>query len=395
MQVGQAYLVSFEITERSAGSVKVREASTSGGTSQTAVGTHSYVIVAEGTDRQIMVDVSSTFVGYIDNISVRPVRQVSAPQFGWPEPEYISPELIVDGSGNWVGDFDVAADVSEWTAGLGGSASHTGTAMELTVGASTLCRIEKPYTFSSNKVYKLTFEITSTSAGVSRVYNYSADELHNFGTGNTAGTFEHVFTGGSSTRGFDIRIEGTEGSTATIDNISVREINPLAVSIQMDGRMTYADEDSTTELEPWRWYEDINNYIQMAIRTDSTFSGGPNFGQKKDTSTFISNASLDPYSPGINVPFNIAGRHGSTFINGAADGVALTASTAPTALPDLSGTNLQIAYDFMGTIGTFRQFAGDIGDTGLVTATNPSTEPTLSLTFDGTGGSFYNLEWSE
>jgi hypothetical protein len=78
------------------------------------------------------------------------------------------------------------------------------------------------------------------------------------------------------------------------------------------------------------------------------------------------------------------------------DGVALTEDTTPVALPDLSGTDLQIAQDFMGTIGQFRQFAGDIGDTGLVTATNPSTEPTLSLTFDGTaGGSFYNLSWSE
>ncbi len=94
-------------------------------------------------------------------------------------------------------------------------------------------------------------------------------------------------------------------------------------------------------------------------------------------------------------PFHIASRHGSALVNGAVDGTALPGDTTPTALPDMSGTDLQIAYDFMGTIGTFRQFAGDIGDTGLVTATNPSTEPTLSLTFDGTNGSFYNLNWSE
>ena len=101
------------------------------------------------------------------------------------------------------------------------------------------------------------------------------------------------------------------------------------------------------------------------------------------------------YSPGVLVPFNIASRHGSTFVNGAVDGVALTANTTPTVLPDLSNTDLQIAKDFMGTIGQFRQFAGDVGDAGLVTATNPSTEPTLSLTFDGSEGSFYNLSWSE
>ena len=50
--------------------------------------------------------------------------------------------------------------------------------------------------------------------------------------------------------------------------------------------------------------------------------------------------------------------------------LGMTANTTPVALPDLSGTNLQIAYDFMGTIGTFRQFAGDIGDDGLEEATS-------------------------
>jgi hypothetical protein len=69
------------------------------------------------------------------------------------------------------------------------------------------------------------------------------------------------------------------------------------------------------------------------------------------------------------------------------DGVALTADTTPTVLPDLSGTNLEIAQDFMGTIGTFRQFAGDIGDTGLEASSDPG--PSLSLTFDGSATSSF------
>jgi hypothetical protein len=132
----------------------------------------------------------------------------------------------------------------------------------------------------------------------------------------------------------------------------------------------------------------------MALDTHDTATGGFVFTTDDGNTEYVE-TSETALTPGTLVPFNISSRHGSTFVNGAVDGVALTANTTPTALPDLSNTDLAIAYDFMGTIGTFRQFAGDIGDTGLVTATNPSTEPTLSLTFDGTEGSFYNLSWSE
>jgi len=162
-----------------------------------------------------------------------------------------------------------------------------------------------------------------------------------------------------------------------------------AVSIQMDGRMTYADEDAFATVLPWRWFFDSSNNLYTTVDTDGAETGELNFRYDGLTSP------TDAYTPGVLVPFNISSRHGSTFVRGAADGVLANLGPTPTALPDLSNTDLQIAKDFMGTIGQFRQFAGDVGDAGLVTATNPSTEPTLSLTFDGTEGSFYNLSWSE
>jgi hypothetical protein len=95
------------------------------------------------------------------------------------------------------------------------------------------------------------------------------------------------------------------------------------------------------------------------------------------------------------VPYNIASRHGSTFLNGAVDGTALTENTTPVALPDLSAINLSLAPTYMGTIGTFRVWNQDLGNDGIVTATAPSLEPSLSLTFDGSGLSFTVLDWSE
>jgi hypothetical protein len=79
----------------------------------------------------------------------------------------------------------------------------------------------------------------------------------------------------------------------------------------------------------------------------------------------------------------------------AQDGTALTANTTPTSLPDLSATNLTLGFDYNGTIRTFRIWAQDIGDAGLVEATEPSLVPSLSLTFDGTENSFIVEDWVE
>jgi hypothetical protein len=50
----------------------------------------------------------------------------------------------------------------------------------------------------------------------------------------------------------------------------------------------------------------------------------------------------------------------------------------------------------MGTISEFRVWDRDITDAGLVEATEPSLEPSLSLTFEGTGtNSFVVNDWAE
>ena len=182
----------------------------------------------------------------------------------------------------------------------------------------------------------------------------------------------------------------------SIDNVSVREINPLSVSIAMEGRMTYADEGSSAEVTFYRQYDSANNYIRSNLRTDSTRTGAPQFMQMGQGTFDDVEASATLYSPDILVPFNIASRHGSTFINGAVDGVALTANTTPTDLPDLSSTDLNLAHNYMGTISEFRVWDRDLGDAGIVEATNPSLEPSLSLTFEGTGtNSFVVNNWAE
>lgn len=328
---------------------------------------------------------SSTTGDYadFDNISV---RQVSAPQFGWPEPEYIGPELVTD--------FSTYADQTAFDVDWTRSASSTFSNGNLVLTSAAFAE-----TTSSNIGYTagtpvvVTFDVTVTPGTVEVWLGGMASYDYQLITTTSSGTF--TFTGASTGTDGHLYIRSlAAGTTASVSNISVREINPLSVSIQMDGRMTYADEGVASNVNWWRWIADASNYVEAYYATDGAYDRSK-FDQGTIVEQNTSNDSRYLFSPGINVPFNIAARHGSTFVNGAVDGTALPGDTTPTALPDLSGTNLQIASDFMGTIGQFRQFAGDIGDAGLVTATNPSTEPTLSLSFDGTGGSFYNLNWSE
>jgi hypothetical protein len=160
--------------------------------------------------------------------------------------------------------------------------------------------------------------------------------------------------------------------------------------------MTYADEGENFQIKFLQWLEDGSNFIESSVTTASTTTGRMDFRQEVGgTNDFVSSGNTY-FSPDILVPYNIASRHGSTFINGATDGVALTADTDPTRLPDLSSTDLNLAYDYMGTISEFRVWDKDIGDAGIVEATNPSLEPSLSLTFEGAGTtSFTASDWSE
>jgi hypothetical protein len=318
-------------------------------------------------------------------------------EFGWPEPEYIGPELVDNGT------FDTDTD---WTDQLGAS---SGGAVEITGGELVITQGSNSVWMGATQGIDVTgvdyivieAELVSRSTGGAvRVGLHTVDTAPatpNLGymaltEGSNTVTLD---VSGSSGTVYLVVMDGQgAGANSHVDNISVREINPLSVSIQMDGRMTYADEDNTFTSRFYNW-TDGTDQIYPLLDTGGGRTGAIQFRQSDEGVVDLVITGDELFTPGVLVPFNISSRHGSTFVNGAVDGVALTANTTPTALPDLSNTDLEIAQDFMGTIGTFRQFAGDIGDAGLEEATNPSTEPTLSLSFDGTGGSFYNLSWSE
>lgn len=266
---------------------------------------------------------------------------ISAGNMPYPTPQVIGPELVTNGT------FDTDSD---WTKGAGwtisgGQASHV-------AGSATL--ISQTVSLTLGKVYKATCDVVSVSGGTGSLQFRSGGTTTGvtLDAGQAGTTVEVLYVAEGNTQ---IAVFAGSGTNITIDNISVREINPLALSFQMEGLMTG---ESSTFAD---WTLDANNGIQIT-------SGASDFTFTQEAAGVVDSVTGGSYTSDINVPFNIASRHGSTFINGAVDGTALTADTTPTALPDLSATTFDLAPTFNGFIKEFRVWADDIGDTGIAEA---------------------------
>ena len=234
-------------------------------------------------------------------------------------------------------------------------------------------------TLASGTPDQVRARIVATQAGTIFVYGAQIEE------GSTPSSYIPTTTA-SVTR-------AAETLTVPAANLPYDNTN---MSIQIDGKMTYADTNKASEVAPYYWRANGTNFIYSFLNTQNARTGELQFFQRQSTSgQDLVESAENTYSPDTNVPFNLAGRYGSTFLNGAHEGTLLTANTTPTILPNLSSTNLLLGSTFMGTIGQFRMWSDDLGDVGITEATLPSTEPSLSLTFDGSENSFIVLDWSE
>ena len=312
---------------------------------------------------------------------------IPAANLPWPTPEVIGSELVTNG--------DFSGGLTGWTqySGAPSDIDTSSGAAVFTWGGSNVATYQEIAT-EAGKVYQLTADVTLLSGVPGNVAlnvwdGAFATLISNNQPPITTSTLITFVALGPVSR-INKYIQ-TSGTSASFDNISVKEIDPLSVSIQMNGRITYADNGTTAAIF-FRWYIDGNNLINDIIDTQGTRDG--HFMTVQEFNANQDYVREDALDPGVFVPFNIASRHGSTFINGAADGVAMTADTTPTALPDLSTTDLNLGYDFMGTIGGFQIWNKDIGN-DIITTTEPSLEPSLHLSFDGTASSFTVTDWSE
>jgi hypothetical protein len=318
------------------------------------------------------------------------VLTVPAANLPYPTPTVIGPELVTNG--------DFSNGTTDWLATHGViSAQNGGLRIEEDgVNASTP-RAYQGLATEVGKVYRATVDLVdlNIATGISLVASTNTN-IGGFPLSViSSGTAELIFVAQATTTNILVAVNSiTIGAYADIDNISVREINPLAVSIQMDGRVTYADNDGFSTVSFYLWHLPANNMIQNRIDT-SLSTGELTVRQRSLGVDDYSNGANGYYAPDILVPINVANRSGSTFVRGAYDGTLASLNSTPVSLPALSATNLQLGSTYNGTIRTFRMWGQDITDAGLVEATEPSLVPSLSLTFDGTENSFIVEDWSE
>jgi len=425
---GNVYEVSFDLV-RSAGNIELRLGTVGSFDNLTnATGSYTYYIVAGAGTPDIEIRANSAFVGSIDNISVREVTPwVNEGYFheseartnllpysqdftdaSWlpqniatlavdaigPDGETSAVTLVDSGAGG-TGQVDVREANVPTTELTTHTFSFFAKADQLTIASGRLANgfltTVTSFDLSSGTVvsgsglmedfgngwFRCSMTATTKVGGVAADVRIIVSETAGNVTVNLDGTSSILIYGAQFEEGSTpSSYIPTSGSTVTraADTMTVPSANlpwnPLAVSIQMEGKMTYAETGTAGSTSGgsgdavfYLLKENSSNYLEAVLATNNA-QDVISFAQESSGVRDVVALFFGP-TPGVNVPFNISSRHGSTFLNGAVDGVALTEDTTPVALPDLSATDMDIGFDFMGTIKLFRVWADDLTDAGI------------------------------
>lgn len=171
----------------------------------------------------------------------------------------------------------------------------------------------------------------------------------------------------------------TSGATVTraAESLTIPAANiapsTTAISIQMDGRISYVDDGQVACARLYEWEADGSNAFYYWLNGSSTRTGRPRGDQRTTASgSDIIEISTGDYTPGIDVAFNIAARHTSSAFNIASQGVTGTANTSMVDMVDLSSADFRFAgltQKATMIIGKLRIWEDvDLGNSGIATA---------------------------
>ena len=198
--VGKTYKITYTLVSITSGTVRAI-AGTLGGAFQSTIGTHTEYLTAT-SNTAIQIQGSSSFIGSIDNVSVREVAQNWELQNGW----------------------SIGNDV----------AVFSGT-------ASAYRKLYQESILTIGETYKLTFDIVSINSG--SIKNFSQSNPTSY---STIGTKTEYFTATFD----DLFLEPTTDADCSITNISVKEVGQnwdLTGTWSIENNLATANANSTSQ----------------------------------------------------------------------------------------------------------------------------------------------------
>jgi hypothetical protein len=149
------------------------------------------------------------------------VLTIPAANLPWPAPVVIGPELVTNGTFDTDSDWtkDPLSSGVLWVIS-GGNASIDGS-------QASISDIFQNITVTSGSVYAISFDVTVNSGSVQVMARNAPWSSIPSSTITTSGSYQIVRTASLTTVPVSFRAVG--GANISIDNVSVREINPLAV----------------------------------------------------------------------------------------------------------------------------------------------------------------------
>ena len=189
------------------------------------------------------------------------------------------PELVVDGSGNWVGDFDVAADVSEWVSREQGVLTWSSGAINIAGDGGFTDRAELAITTEVGKVYKVTADyVGGTTNGRILVREGSGSLTFLEGVvSSSPETVTFYFVATTTSTFIQLEQYAAGSGNVTYDNISVRLADPdrsvNGKGLAVHGSITKAAVATGADVVAYSGFSS-SNYLEQPYNADLDFGTG-------------------------------------------------------------------------------------------------------------------------